>query len=91
MLNAPGKSSVMRRHLHLSAALSFLLFLIASEPHRVHHFFEQFPNPGTSTAHADEHSDGAQHSHDKDQDRSRSQQNDCVVLSVAQHAHASLV
>jgi hypothetical protein len=94
MRNAPGQSSAVRRHLRLGAALSFLLFLIASAPHRVHHFFEQFPSSAESAStRTHEHADGTDHSHENHENRPgrQSQQNDCVVLSVAQHAHASLV
>jgi hypothetical protein len=34
--------------LYLTAGALFLLFLVASTPHRVHHFFD--PNPETSCA-----------------------------------------
>ena len=94
MRNAPGQSWAVRRHLHLGAALSLLLFLIASAPHRVHHFFEQVHSSAESGAtRTHEHADGTHHSHDTHQNRPsrQAQQNECVVLSVAQHAHASLV
>ena len=81
-----------QRRFHLAVAGTFLFFLVLSAPHRVHHFFEQFaPANDTRTDYQHEHSDGAQHSHGKQQDRPRSQQNDCVALSLAQHAHTSLV
>jgi hypothetical protein len=73
-------------------AAAFVFFLAASAPHRVHHFFEQFPAPaGQDIAHAHEHADGAHHSHHDHHNPKPKQQNDCVVLSVAQNAHASLV
>ena len=92
MRHAPRQRSSLRRHFHVGAALSFLLFLIASAPHRVHHFFEQFPAPAESAAtRTHKHADGTHHSHENKGNRPESQQADCVLLSVAQHAHASLV
>jgi hypothetical protein len=81
-----------RRGLFLSVAAAFVFFLAASAPHRVHHFFEQFPAPAEQrAAHTHEHADGSQHSHHDHHNSRPKQQNDCVVLSVAQNAHASLV
>ena len=77
-----------RRGLFLSVAAVFVFFLAASAPHRVHHFFEQFPAPAEQRV---AHADGAQHSHHDHHNPKPKQQNDCVVLSVAQNAHASLV
>jgi hypothetical protein len=89
--------SKLQRSLYLAAAAAFCFFLVASAPHRVHHFFERPPEPATrDAAHAENHDHigNAHHSHDHhdpDRDRRPQQENDCVVLSVAQNAHASLV
>ena len=83
---------VNRRILHSGVALSLLLFLTASTPHRVHHFFDQSSSTAVSrAARTHEHADGTHHSHDHNKNRPKSTQSDCVVLSVAQHAHASVV
>lgn len=83
-----------RRGLFLSVAAAFVSFLAASAPHRVHHFFEQFPAPAeqrVAHAHTHQHGDGERHSHNDHHNPKPKQQNDCVVLSVAQNAHASVV
>jgi hypothetical protein len=96
-MNGRRRVSKLQRGLYLSAAAAFWLFLAASAPHRVHHFFEQFAASAEyHAAHAltDEHTDGERHGHDdhdRNHDQRPSQQNNCVVLSVAQNAHASLV
>jgi hypothetical protein len=80
--------------LFLSVAAAFVFFLAASAPHRVHHFFEQFPAPAeqrVALAHTHEHAADEQHGHHNDHNPLPKQQNDCVVLTVAQNAHASLV
>lgn len=53
-----------------------LYFLAASAPHRVHHSLEQVPS-----------SQDTDHTHDRTP--ATPGQNDCVVQSVAQHAHLS--
>jgi len=83
----------IRRGLFVSVAATFGFFLAASAPHRVHHFFEQFPAPAEQRAArvpTHEHADSERHSHHDHHNPQPKQQNDCVVLSVAQHAHASL-
>jgi cytidylate kinase len=87
----------VERGLYLGVAAAFWFFLAASAPHRVHHFFEQFPAPGkqqTAHDHIHQYADGEHHRHDG-HDRQRgqrpSQQNDCVVLAVVQNAQASIV
>jgi hypothetical protein len=83
--------SKLRRGFYLSCATAFWFFIAASAPHRVHHFFEQL-----STTHhvarvqTNEPSSG-EHRHDGRENKRPAQQNDCIVLSVAQHAHASVV
>ena len=88
--------SKLKRRLYLSTATAFCFFLIASTPHRVHHLFEQLPGSSEQhTAHADtqEHTGDSQHGHGNhaSDDDQRQQENNCIVLSVAQHAHGSLV
>jgi hypothetical protein len=87
------KISAYTPALRLGAVAAFLLFLIISAPHRVHHFFEQFPaSEESDAAHvvADEHADD--HPHDREHKPARgSQQTDCVVLATAQHSHAAAV
>jgi hypothetical protein len=95
-MNARRPISKLQRRLYLSAAAAFCFFLIASAPHRVHHFFEQLP--GFSKQHAaraatHEHT-GAHHGHDPhdgDHGNGPGQKTDCPVLSAAQNAHASIV
>ena len=71
----------------------FVLFLTASAPHRVHHFFEQPQFPV-----ADKHSHG--HDHDTagaadrqaaDHDSPKPQHSDCAIQSLAQNSHVSSV
>jgi hypothetical protein len=93
-MNSQRFTSKIRRGLYVSVAAAFWFFLAASAPHRVHHFFEQFPAADDHpVAHAKthEHTDGKQHSHEGHHNGRPSQQTDCAVLSVAQHAQASLV
>jgi hypothetical protein len=83
----------LQRAFSLSVAAAFWVFLVVSAPHRVHHFFEQFPatEQRVGHAHAHAHADGSQHRHHDHHDSRPKQQNDCVVLTVAQNVHASLV
>lgn len=85
--------SLTKRGLCLNAAISLLFFLVFSAPHRVHHFFEQTSAPTADRiiyADAHHHSDGNDRDpHDKSQPVSK--QSDCIVLSVSQAAHLSLV
>jgi hypothetical protein len=73
----------------------FVLFLAASAPHRVHHFFEKLPAPAAEThSHAHDHHHPAGdrgHSHGHEGESSDSQQADCVVQSVAQQSHITSV
>lgn len=86
--------SAKRRSVYLGAAVVILFFLILSAPHRVHHFFQQFPVSAEHHAvHVQnhEHADGGRHGHDSQRDRPPGQQSDCVVLSVAEKALVSVV
>jgi hypothetical protein len=71
----------------------FVLFLTASAPHRVHHFFEQLQFPVAhkhSHGHDHDAADTA-HRHAPDHDSPKPQHSDCVVQSVAQNSHVSSV
>jgi hypothetical protein len=82
--------SSFKRGLSLPAAVSLLLFLVLSAPHRVHHFFERFTSPqsiGLANASVHDHSDS------RPENRSpvptpAAQQNDCAVLAATQNAHS---
>ena len=97
-MNIRRPISKLRRGFYLSLTATFWFFSAAAAPHRVHHFFEQFPaSPEHHGAHvqtqgnsgSSEHD--SHHDHDRRQDKRPLRQSDCVVLSVAQNAHASLV
>jgi hypothetical protein len=91
---APRPLSKVEHGLYLSAAVSFLFFLVFSAPHRVHHYFEQFPAPWdhySAQAQPHEHADGEQRRHNDQHDRKSYPQNDCAVLSIAKTVHASAV
>jgi hypothetical protein len=64
----------------------FVLFIAASAPHRVHHFFEKLPFPVAET-----HSDGHDHHAGDERESSEPQQAGCVMQSVAQQSHISSV
>jgi len=93
MIRLGKQLSLAKRGLCLNAAISLLFFLVFSAPHRVHYFFEQTSSP---TAHhiiyadAHNHSDGNDRDpHDKSQPVSK--KSDCIVLSISQATHLSLV
>ena len=81
------------RGLYLGIVAAFGFFLVSAAPHRVHHFFEQFPAAEQSVAanQTHDHGAGAEHGDRNHHKRSTSQLTDCFVLSVAQNAHASVV
>jgi hypothetical protein len=91
-MTGAGKQLSVRRGLCLNAALSLLFFLVFSAPHRVHHVFERVAIPSATARSADpahDHSSGGDRNH-HDPGPPASKQ-DCVVFSVAQAAHGSLV
>lgn len=92
-MQVSNKISALTRALHLGSALALLFFLIASAPHRVHHFFEQHALPEDAhVAQAVSYDHDGEPRHDHEQKPApASQASDCVVLSVAQHSHASPV
>lgn len=81
------------RGLYIGIVTVFGLFLASSAPHRVHHFFERLPAAEYSAAagHGHDHAEGAEHGGGDHQERPNSQSTDCLVFSVAQNSHASLV
>lgn len=90
----PGKQlSLASRGLCLNAAISLLFFVVFSVPHRVHHFFEQTAAPEAhriAHGHAHDYSNGnGRDAHDPSPPASK--RSDCIVLSVAQSAHVSLL
>lgn len=92
-MNARKPVSARVRGLYLSIAAVFGLFLVSSAPHRVHHFFERLPTADhyTFATHAHDNAEGTERSDSNQHKRPTSQPTDCLVLSVAQNAHASLV
>src|SRR5574341_1455027 len=84
------RNSLQKRSLCLQSALSLLFFLIFSAPHRVHHFFDQ---PGASPATEPATASVQDHVEDDHENHPSlpppgSRQNDCVVLTATQNAHA---
>ena len=92
MMRSGEQFALTKCRLCWSVTLSFLFFLVFSSPHRVHHLYEQLPS---ATAHHISHADAHDHSDRNDRsphdNQPASKPNDCVVLSVAQSAHVSLV
>jgi hypothetical protein len=70
----------------------FVIFLAASAPHRVHHFFENLPLHNHSHSHND-HAGDNDHSRSpgNDHESPQPQQSNCAVQSVAQNSHVSAV
>jgi len=82
--------STFKRGLSLPAAVSLLLFLVLSAPHRVHHFFERFTSPqaiGLANAGVHDHGD-SRHENHSPVPAPASQQNDCAVLAATQNTHS---
>jgi hypothetical protein len=78
-MNTPaGRACTIGRASSLLFSFLFLLFLGLSQPHRVHHSFEQQP-----PAHAEDHEDGNSH----DDGRSQPLKTDCIVFSFAKNCH----
>lgn len=89
-MNTARQISIFKRGLCLQAAVSLLLFLVLSAPHRVHHFLEPFASPQSTelaTASVDDHGD-SRHENNSPVPAPTSQQTDCVVLTATQNAHA---
>lgn len=71
--------SCSRKCLAVANAFFLLYFLAAAAPHRVHHLLAQVPSSARDTGHTHDHASP------------QPKQNDCVVQSIAQHAHLSSV
>jgi hypothetical protein len=70
----------IRSYTHLTLASLFLLFLVLSQPHRVHHFFE-------AQGHAPEAIEFDSENHDHGEEENKPAQAECVFQSVAQNCH----
>jgi len=89
-MNTVRQISIFKRGLCLQAAVSLLLFLVLSAPHRVHHFFDQFTShqpTELATAQGQDHGE-SRHENNPPVPVPASQHNDCVVLTATQNAHA---
>lgn len=75
-----GRASPIARGAAISFAALFLLFLSFSQPHRVHHFFEDY-------AHSHSKPEVDPENHDHGDDQTKRPQPDCVVQSLAQNCH----
>jgi hypothetical protein len=89
-MNGEKQISTSKRGSCLFVAVSLLLFLILSAPHRVHHFFEQFPSQRSTGLEAStfhDHGD-SRHENHSPVPTPTSQQSDCLILTATQNAHA---
>jgi hypothetical protein len=79
-----GQIFTAKRCFSLVLSSLLLVFLISSQPHRVHHLFE---------SHGDSHDPIQVDSdkHDQHQDQSKPAQTDCVLKSIAQNCHLGQV
>src|SRR5437762_564688 len=74
----------LKRGLALGISALFVLAFTASQPHRVHHFFED-------TEHAHHHSEAdSNHKHDS-KAPAKTDHTECVVQTVSQHCSAITV
>jgi hypothetical protein len=89
-MNRARQISIFKRGLCLNAAVSLLMFLVLSAPHRVHHFFDQLPSLQSieiATANVHDHGD-SRHDHHSPLPLPAPQQSDCVILTATQNAQA---
>jgi hypothetical protein len=84
MKKSPKRTAAFRRCIALTLSSLFLLFLIVSQPHRVHHLFE-------AHGHSHDKTQVDSENHDHGQDQTKPAQADCVVQSVAQNCHLGQV
>jgi hypothetical protein len=77
----PRQKPPFIRGLCLFTAFFVFVFLVESAPHRVHHFFEEFPDPQPE-GHADHHQNPS---------RSTPDNPPCIAQSVAQSCHLNLI
>jgi hypothetical protein len=80
MKRSSQRISPFRRYTAIASCLLFLLFLSLSQPHRVHHFFE---NIGHRHHAGDVDADG----HDHGPNRTKPAHSDCAVQSATQNCH----
>jgi hypothetical protein len=84
MINPLGKFSAMHRCTAAALAALFLVFLVAIQPHRVHHFFEPLIRIHSNTIAA---ADDCDHDHNQNFPA----QTRCVIQSAAQNSHLGQV
>jgi hypothetical protein len=84
MFNSLQKFSATRRCTSIALFFLFLIFLVGTQPHRVHHFFEPLNHTHSTTIVA---ADDCEHEHNQ----SIPAQTRCVIQSTAQHAHLGQV
>ncbi len=80
MRDSVRKFSATRRCVSIALSFLFLIFLVAAQPHRVHHFFESL-NLANSNAIVAEDDCEQQHS------QNLPGQTHCVLQSAAQNSH----
>jgi hypothetical protein len=75
----------------LLLAIAFLFFLISSEPHRVHHFFEESQLTKAKNVNSDDRQNSTHEAAGQDHNRvpqaPARNSGECAVLSLAQNAH----
>jgi hypothetical protein len=80
-MNPLTKVLELKRCFALAISALFVLLLVASQPHRVHHFFEDIDR-----AHSHEEADSNHDEHSKAP--AKAPQTECVVQAVSQHCSA---
>jgi len=75
-------TSSIRKYAAVLWAVSFVFFLVYSAPHRVHHYFEQVPNP--SQHHSRDDQNQSKHDH------KTPNASDCVFQASANRCAANL-
>ncbi len=84
MSNSLRKFSATCRCTSIILSFLFLTFLVATQPHRVHHFFEPLTHSHSNTIVA---ADGCEHEHNE----KLPSQTSCVIQSAAQNSHLGQV
>lgn len=84
MFNSLRKFSATCRCTSITSTFLFLTFLVGTQPHRVHHFFEPLnPTHSNTIVVAD--------SHEHDHNQNVPAQTHCVIQSAAQNSHLGQV
>jgi hypothetical protein len=78
--------SKITRVMYVGVTAAFCFFLTASAPHRVHHFFDEFPEIHQE-AHPD---DGHDHNHDSERNSRPNGESNCVLQASASRCQLSL-